>query len=752
MSKKTPFKVLSTATMAAAVMAGTVAPIAADAATTVEAPEAGVYFGGDTDVFMSLTDIAFNNDKFGELVAGTSLKEINVLLDSTKFGNLDALTKGGEYGEYQEGDIPAGTYNDINGDVAVEVPEVSTELAVDSVSAISGNQLKLMGSNLEKLNSEALSLDGNSVVSIEMDDEGNALATFEDKFPSEEEQTVTLTSEIDGEEISTDFNFTYTFTFDSVEVKDATIDANQDAQKLEFTLDGSSIDNSYLVDAGYDIEFQATQNNVFENNTTGKIDETSVKAGDTFEYKVVLTKGEMSYESDLKEVTVVDNSAVTTEITSYDLLTNTDVEVTSGKVALQDTGVSIGNIEGTLLDGTTDAALADAKFKSSNTSVAVINSAGDITPIAPGNVTFTVKSDEATVEVPVSIVKEARTASEAVASASGVKLVSNATKDINLTISDQYGDPIKDFDLSTLSVENSNGSVIATTDDPAATDKEGNTSFTLTADSTEVGSGVLKVKNGEEILTTVDVTVGSTGNVSERKLELVDSSADLELDIKRGSTDDSVKLEYNQYNENGLLIGAENSIEDTGDYANEQFKVVSSNTDVATVDVTSGEITINGGTKAGTATIKVMEGSVTRSSVTITVTDSTPEITSVDFEDDLEISTASKLDLDQDVIKSENITLSDEGSVAITDDGVIYIDVQNPGYDVKDDITLGYITAVSNVQNSGTDVPVAIANGDLGTTSGAAFASGDNGEIIVKVTNDGESVPVGTTTVNVDIP
>ncbi len=137
-------------------------------------------------------------------------------------------------------------------------------------------------------------------------------------------------------------------------------------------------------------------------------------------------------------------------ITSYDLLTSNDVVVKSGKITLSDSNTSIANIKGTLLDGTKEASITDATFKSSNPAVAVINNKGAITPVAPGTVKFTVESGDAKVEVPVTIVADARVATTATASVSSSKLVNGATQSVNVVVKDQYGDVFKGLDLAAL--------------------------------------------------------------------------------------------------------------------------------------------------------------------------------------------------------------------------------------------------------------------------------------------------------------
>ncbi|WP_394141267.1 S-layer homology domain-containing protein [Cytobacillus oceanisediminis] len=626
----------------------------------------------------------------------------------------------------------------------VEAPAVE----IANAAAVNSKTVELTGNGLHNLEAGDFVLAGNQVASYKAEEDGKkATLVFEESFKSGEEQLL----KVANDELTADVSFTYTFEVESVEATTVRVDDNTEKQMLGFTVNGEKADLDYLKEAGFEVEFQATKD-VFADDTTGELDAGKLSAGTEFSYKVVLTNGDTVVSSELVDVNVVDFAGITADITDYTLYANGQ-PIDSGKIALQDENVKIDDIVGTLLDGTKNAPIEDAKFSSSNNSIAVINSAGEITPVKPGNVTFTIKSGDATATVPVTIEAAARTAAVATPSVSTVKLVNGGSKTVNLTVADQYGDILQGFDLDALTVENADGAVIATTTNPAATNEDGKTSFTISADAANVGNGKLQIKNGNTVLATIDVTVGAEGTVASRQLELGEGFEDAKLDIVKGSDDTSFELTYNKYNSQGILIGPETSIEDAADYNNETYKVVSSNPDVATVSVDNGTITVNAGTKAGTAQIRVMEGTVTRATLNVQVVNSTPVITNVSFEEDIQVTKPVKLDVDAEVLKPANVTTSTGAAVSLSPEGVLYVEVANEGYSETDDITLGRLAEVSSVKDaSGADVATSIVDGFLGRGDTAAvFQAGDTGEVVLTVTRTGETAPLTTSTVTVDV-
>jgi hypothetical protein len=636
-------------------------------------------------------------------------------------------------------------------EAVVKAYEEKLAPAVVSVSAINANTVEVTGTGLNKLTAENFSLEGNKVTNYNVNAEtGVATLTFEKKFESGKEQTLKLTEKVEGQEDKvSEFKFTYTLEIKEVKALTTQVDESTDGQKLEFAINGETkaADLSYIKASGYTVEFLASKN-VFADKSTGELDENLIADGDKFDYQVVIkdANGNEVAKTDLVTVTVKDYDNIVSSINGYAIKLDNGVEVKSGKIALSDTA-SITDVIGTLqadLNNKEASLAGKVTFKSSNENIAVIDNAGNITPIQPGSVTFTIAAGDVKVQVPVTIVAEARTASKVVTDVSSAKLVNSATKTVNLTVTDQYGEPVKDFDLGVLTVNNKDNNVIATTSDADPTDVEGKTSFVITADATNVGTGTLQIKNGDKVLSNITLTVAAAGEVTSRKIELA-SGTDYQLDKAKGSQDNELVINWNQYNKDGFLIKAEDDFDTDGaGPATGTYSVKSTDEEVATVAVdASGNITVTAGTKKGSTTIQILEGDIVRASVNVTVVDTTPTITGVKFETVEKVTTAGSVE----VLKLANVTISDpKKTVLFNTDGTLYIEVTGTGYDADDDITLGKLDVVSNVYNNGVKNTLTVTNGTVGT-----FASGDEGTFVVKVTRDGETVPVATSTFSVDV-
>jgi hypothetical protein len=668
---------------------------------------------------------------------------------------------------------------------ALDAQEAAKAPKVESVSAINSKTVKLTGSALGKLKAEQLSLEGNKILSVTPSEDGKeATVVFEKPFASGKEQVLKLTEKVEGQDDKvTEFKFTYTLEVKEVVATTDRVDNDTDKQYLEFTVNGEKLTVDYLTEAGYTVEFQTTKP-AWVNGSTGEFieDATGVAVGEKFAYRVVISKnGNVVAESPLKEVTVIDTASVAKEITSYKLTHSGDVEIKSGKISLSDTAVAITDVKGTLLNGSKDQALTPT-FKSSNEKVAVIDSSGNITPIAPGNVTFTITAGDATVTVPVTIVADERKATSVTATKTSVSLAAGTETTVELTVKDQFGDPVKGFDLdgtsgSGLDITDVKDStkVIATVSgasgsksDIEATDENGKTTLYIKADATNTGDGKLEIKDGTTLLSTISVKVGALGTAKTYKLELADASKDTTLDVYTGETkDNEVEFYYNQYNEAGLLMGPvvganawdEDGVSGSSDVGT--YSVVSSDTNVVDVAVeeTTGKIKVTA-KKAGTAKVKVLQGTVPVAEVTITVVDSTPKVTAVTFEKDLKITTTDgELDLDTAVLKPSNIALSGgTKSASIDADGKVYIELgTTPGYTTNEDILLGTIKVTSNVVNtSGVTVPVGIVNGVIDAVTGtpataADFTAGDKGSIVVSFVPNGTNTPLAVETITVDV-
>jgi len=523
----------------------------------------------------------------------------------------------------------------------------------------------------------------------------------------------------------------------SVEATTSRVDDNTAGQFLGLTINGGDLVSvQSLVDAGFTVDFQATES-VFKDATTGELKET---LSADFSYKVVVSKDGIVVESALSEVEVLDFSTFLTGLSEV-TVDQGDVSVTSGKVSVQDGVVNVLATKATTLSGATVNNPTTVTYKSSNPAVASVNATtGDVTPIQAGTVTIKATADDASVSVPLTVVSGARQATTATATTTSVKLLATKTQTVDFTVVDQYGDEFEgDLSIVSRDAAIANGSSKVTFTDGEATE-------TVTA--LTKGNTVIDLKNGTTTIKSVNVSVSDDAVVASRKVETLSASADLALDVVTGSTDQNVELVWNQFNAGGFLIGAETNYTN-GTLAGTTYTVSSSDEDVATVAVAAdGKITVSG-IKEGTANVVIKEGTVTRATAQVTVTDTTPTITSVDFETVEDVIT--KGALNAQVLKAEGITLSSTDYNAEIDatTGTIFIDVEGTpaGLDAGD-IKLGTFDAIY----SGDQADLTTLGVSAGSITAADVAAGAEGTIVASVTLDGKSEVFATSTINVNVP
>lgn len=653
-------------------------------------------------------------------IAGLTDAGIKLGVSETKFAPLSKLTRQ---------DTAAFLWK-VMKDQGIDFSKVGA-LTINEVHAVNPTSIKLVGTALDQLKADQLQIEGNKVVSVTANENKNeAIVVFEKPFVSGQEQLIKFIEKVEGESDKvTEFKFTFTLDIETIEATTVRVDDHTDKQYLGFTInDGQSINVNYLKDSGYTVEFQATKN-VFEDASTGELKEEALKINEKFSYKVVIKKDKVVVESQLTEVEVLDFSTFLTSINEV-TVSQGDVVVDSSKVTVEDGAVKVQAVKATALNGVT-INNPTVTYTSSNPAVATVNAlTGEVTPIKPGTVTITITADDAKKEIPLTVVTGAREASKVVATTNNVKLLASKAQTVDLQVVDQYGDEFE----GTLSVVSKDNDIATGNGDSAIVD--GKATATITAIAK--GNTTIEVKAGDKVLSTIPVAVSDDSTVASRKIETVQASADYKLDIVQGSNDKALQLVWNQYNAGGFLIGPET------DFA--KYTVESSdNTIVKVAADVNGVITVSA-LKEGTANVVIKEGTVTRETVKITVVDTTPTITEINFEKVEDLTTEGAFT--QPVLKPEGIKLSSSDyNAEITKDGTIFVDVDNNDvYEQANDITLGQISALySGVAND-------IAN--LGVNAGSiqgTLASGAKGTIVVKVTRNKEAAAFATSTIKVNV-
>jgi hypothetical protein len=644
---------------------------------------------------------------------------------------------------------------------ALDAYEAALAPKVESVSAINANTVEVKGTGLDKLTAENFSLEGNKVTSYNVNAEtGVATLTFEKNFESGKEQTLKLTEKVEGQEDKvSEFKFTYNLEIKSVVANALTVDDDTAGQKLTFKINGEATDADvdYIKASGYNVEFQATSA-VFtgsaSSSTTGEL-AASLTPDTKFAYKVVITDkdGNVVAESPLAEVKVVNKSNVVTAIDSFDLTDGT-IKLSSNTVVLGE-NFRIANVVGDKADGTKDTDITSlVEFTSSNKDVALVDSTGNILPIKPGTTTITVKAGDVSKSFVLTVASEARVAKTATLTTSSLKLVeggSNAS--VGVVVKDQYGDVVSGLNLANATYEITQVTVNGTPTDivnvtGGTTDAEGKASLTVTPAA--AGTGTVKVKVGNNVIATFNVSVSKDTTVATRKLELVDASKDTKLDIYTGEVqDNTVTFAYNKYNAAGYLLGAETNIGTSGTTYTVSVEEANGK-DIIDASVNNGVITVTAKQHAGTAYLVIKEGSVVREKLAITVVDSTPTVSAITLKSAEKVTTATnitassvltlKTETNKDSVV-QNITLTTASTKAIRLDettGKIYLDTDNNGAYDTGELVVGTVEITENISGSAT-----------GTT--IATAPGDKGSVVYSV-KDASGKVIATSVIDVEVP
>ncbi|ARF18143.1 S-layer homology domain-containing protein [Sporosarcina ureae] len=615
-------------------------------------------------------------------------------------------------------------YKTIQVEVPGEEPEAPEVSEITSVTATDEMQLELTGKNLHMLKAEQLKIEGNELASFKANEDGTkATIELKNELTSGKEMTLDLTTkaEEEGEEdVVTSYKFTYELTVEKVTATTTQVKAGEAGQKLMFNIDGKPADMKKLTDAGYTVAYQSTKPSVFSDQTTGTL--TSLAVGNNFSYQVVITdKDGKKVESELVDVKVVDFGATFADITEVEI-TQAGTMVGSGRISLEDGQTDVKVTKAVTLSGVTKTN-PNATYTSSNPSVATVTSDGKVTPISTGEVTIVAKVGDVTKNIKLTVGVGKRMATSATLSSTESKLLKDSEQDITVTVKDQYNDLF-------------NGQLTAESKDPEVATATVGTSengvTTVKVKALKAGSTTVQIKSGETVLGTITVSGSEDNVVATRKLETITATDDLTIDAIEGSQDGTVKLAWNQYNSQGFLIAKDLIPMD-------DYTVTSSDSSIATVSKDgNGVITVKA-VKAGTTNVEIKEGNILRATATITVDDSTPTISSVVFEDTKAITTES---VDMQVLKQEGIKLtSTEFTPGMDDDGKIFITNNNKK------ITLG--TIAKDYSGSADDVTeLELDGGQLGGT----VKAGAQGTLVVSVKNEGQSTPVGTKTIEVNVP
>lgn len=682
------------------------------------------------------------------------------------------------------GGIPSSVINDIKN------TQADPESRVTSVSMIDYKTVKIIGSELNRLNSSNISMTGNTVKSYNTNSTGTeATVEFNNAFDNGT-NTVKITSNLGN--VST-FTFTYNSEISSVEATTSVI-KDSGIQYAEFTINGGKKTIEELNNLGWSVEF-VSNSDVFyspSGNLTSKISstgklKTSFNDGEVFSYEVILTKDNKTIKSGYKSVEVKSDINNYKEIKSYDVILKNGVKINSGTSASLVVGESatISNVKAS--DNNNNIVDIQPTFSSSNPEVVSINKDSGELMVNQANksATITMKSGDLIKTFVINTKSDIRKVSSATVSKNTVNLVKNGSSTINeqvvVTFKDQYQDPYKgsDFEIPN-EISNSLGSKIANVVlkgmngiNTQTTNDEGK--LILDIEPLSIGSAVLSIKHDTKDIGKVSVNVSNDSNVKKYSLELPPEK-DTKLNVYEATGIDSDKiltLKLNKYNSNNYLIGTEKNItlykkgttSTIPPTPTSGIWVKLTDENIADIYVNNGEIEITA-KKSGTTSVQVFNGDNKNpiSSVSISVEDTTPIITDIDLNSISIINEVGTTSFDVksllDTTKIGSKTIVSGISLKGTSEEVLLGNVKVDGSkklvlfvdrDIKKDGQ--YIESSGDLLLATIDVSTDF-NASINDGETVNLSKGDKGNIIIKIYNgayDLSSNPFIIKTINVDL-
>lgn len=443
---------------------------------------------------------------------------------------------------------------------------------------------------------------------------------------------------------------------------------------LTFSVNGekeaANLEN--LKELGYTVEFQASKNVFADSDAvstdkkgttskTGKLSKEKTTAGDQFEYNVIIKKdNEVVAEFAKRQLVTVEDYAKTAVSIDEVKTFTADQEVKDGRLGLNDT-IKL-NIKGKVKDNSNlvnfEVVGTDAPAVVEVDRPAILEfdqATGQLTAKAKGSAIVTITVGEQTTTVNY-VVGDERKATTAAIDKKSLNLATNQTEVVTAKITDQYGLGFAGTDVAADNADTNNKVITKKVQGVASTKEAGLYTFNLKAVN-EKAAGSILVKVGDIELGTIAVDV----KVAQDEIEsykLIAENTVFDLKNETGKADKKVVLKG--YDEQGFEVpGTKQPVLGSG------YKLVSKNTDVATVD--QNKVKLSKNAKAGDKVIigafKVtgaFEDKVAE--LEFTVVDSSPKI------DDITITSAESVqtDLAVDFTKLVTVTASNiDGSVDV---------------------------------------------------------------------------------------
>lgn len=662
--------------------------------------------------------------------------------------------------------------------------QVEAEAKVTGVTVENYKTIKISGSNLNLIDKSKISLSGNSVSDYTVNSSGTqATIVFTSGFSAS--NTVRITSNLGN---TTSHSFSYSSEISSVQATTTKVKTSG-IQYAEFTVNGSQKRSVEELNAlGWTVTFsgKGTNNKIFyakdgdhtsATSNTGQL-KTSFTNKEVGTYDVVLTKGNVTLKTGLQSFEASDNVNDYTSIKSYDIVLSNDVKITSGTLAKGDTA-TIKNIKATDKNNN-EATLSGSTFKSSNPAVISVNSAGVLTTNSVGSATITITNGDLTKSFTLNVKEGVRKATSASVSRSSVNLIKTDTQktseDVILTVKDQYGDVFKGrkFNAKEDIKNSANTTKVATatfSNIPAgelevATNSEGKININIEADAK--GSGSLLIKEGTSTIATIYVSVSDVSNVTSWTFATkgdVDKTLDLYTPVGKND-DNTLTLNLKGYN-GSYLVGTGKPTRYTAGINPAPLPVdglwvKSSDEKILTLDGATDENIVVTAKGKGTATIYAYNGTSSVSSISITVNDSTPVITSINMKDISNITKAGDFDVENLFTTTTSGTKNIVSGISLsgTSEEVLWGTVGD-GLNKKQVLFVDRDKEPNGKYEEGTDLLLATidVNNDFGKEitdkKTMNLVADDNGNIVISIFKgayDSTKNPFMVKTIGVNIP
>ena len=469
----------------------------------------------------------------------------------------------------------------------------------------------------------------------------------------------------------------------SVAVTEATYDDDTAGQYVAITVNGGSpITVNDLIADGYYVSFSATKDGAAKKifagtaasatSVTGellnKFDGTGDAKIDSYQIQVVLSKGSSIITSPLATIKIANLNAAATEIKSYEFTgtkTGSSVEnvVLTGNTLVAGETAKLTKATITTKDGAVElpsAVLSLVSISSSDKGVISVNTAttGEVSieAIAPGTATLTFTYGSVTKTATYTVTNEARKVASVVAKDSVVRITSVGSAATTIIVKDQYGEFYNGLAVESATNAPASGSngiaytsnaSVATATVATGTKTDKNGEFAATVNGVAVGDAYLMfsyydTNNNKTAYTAASIksTAATAADSSKNLLYAVEKtgqSKDLTLNVFK-SDDNKVDVALKTFTKDGALVKA---TEDLNGYTFKFNKaivdVTGSTTDPADgstiykVAATATEVTFEAKGK-GTTTVSLYDSAnKLAATAIITVTDSTPKLTSVTF-------------------------------------------------------------------------------------------------------------------------